>query len=232
MSLATSLLIAANLVPVLLLAVTIVTAFLALRGFRQSRQALSESASLIAVIVSALTSRIETSENLIVQLRSDVDSINTRHTDFEKTNTSVRTEYANLLGYVQELLTYDKRFVSELTKLKTRLAVLPQQTQRNLGFKPDLVLRGENIMEALTPTEIQVVKMLTEEGPKAAPELGKRLNKSREHMAGLMKKLYMEGYVDRESNHTPFRYKLSEKLRSTLKMDGESQSITASSEKT
>ncbi len=231
MSLATSLLIAANLVPMLLLAVTIVTAFLALRGFRQSRQALSESASLITVIVSALTSRIETSENLIVQLRSDVDSINTRHTDFEKTNTSVRTEYVNLLGYVQELLTYDKRFVSELTKLKTRLAVLPQ-AERNLGSKPDLVLRGENIMEALTPTEIQVVKMLSEEGPKAAHELGKRLNKSREHMARLMKKLYLEGYVDRESNHTPFRYRLSEKLRSTLKMDGESQSIMASSEKT
>jgi|SRR5208283_762243 len=231
MSLATSLLIAANLVPVLLLTVTIVTAFLALRGFRQSRQALSESASLITVIVSALTSRIETSENLIVQLRSDVDSINTRH-NFEKTNPSVRTEYVNLLGYVQELLTYDKRFVNELTKLKTRLAVLPQQTQRNLGSKPDLVLRGENIMEALTPTEIQVVKMLSEEGPKAAPELGKRLNKSREHMARLMKKLYLEGYVDRESNHTPFRYRLSEKLRSTLKMDGESQSIMASSEKT
>ncbi len=231
MSLATSLLIAANLVPVLLLTVTIVTTFLALRGFRQSRQALSESASLITVIVSALTSRIETSENLIVQLRSDVDSINTRH-NFEKTNPSVRTEYVNLLGYVQELLTYDKRFVNELTKLKTRLAVLPQQTQRNLGSKPDLVLRGENIMEALTPTEIQVVKMLSEEGPKAAPELGKRLNKSREHMARLMKKLYLEGYVDRESNHTPFRYRLSEKLRSTLKMDGESQSIMASSEKT
>jgi NurA-like 5'-3' nuclease len=231
MSFATSLLIETNLVPELLLTATIVAAFLALRGFRQSKQALSESASLITVIVGALTSRIETSENLIVQLRSDVDSINIRHTDFEKTNTSVRTEYVNLLGYVQELLTYDKRFVSELSKLKTRLAVLPQ-TERNLGSRPDLVLRGENIMQALTPTEIQVVKMLTEEGPKAAPELGKRLNKSREHMARLMKKLYLEGYVDRESNHTPFRYRLSEKLRSTLKMDGESQSIMAASEKT
>jgi len=224
----TSLLIA-NFVPVLLLTATIVTAFLALRGFRQSRQALSESASLITVIVSALISRIETSEDLIVQLRSDINSINARHIDFEKINTSVRTEYVNLLGYVQELLTYDKRFVSELTELKTRLVWLPQ-TQRNLGSKPGLVLRGENIMEALTPTEIQVVKMLSEDGPKAAPELGKRLNKSREHMARLMKKLYLEGYVDRESNHTPFRYRLSEKLRSTLGMDGESQSIMAPSE--
>ena len=228
MSSGTSLLIA-NFVPVLLLTATIVTAFLALRGFRQSRQALSESASLITVIVSALISRIETSEDLIVQLRSDINSINARHIDFEKINTSVRTEYVNLLGYVQELLTYDKRFVSELTELKTRLVWLPQ-TQRNLGSKPGLVLRGENIMEALTPTEIQVVKMLSEDGPKAAPELGKRLNKSREHMARLMKKLYLEGYVDRESNHTPFRYRLSEKLRSTLKMDGESQSIMAPSE--
>ncbi|MGO9644525.1 MAG: MarR family transcriptional regulator [Candidatus Bathyarchaeia archaeon] len=231
MSSATSLLILANLVPVLLLTATIVTAFLALRGFRQSRQALSESASLITVIVSALTSRIETSEDLIIQLRSDVDSINIHHTDFEKTNTSVRREYVNLLAYVQELLTYDKRFVSELAELKTRLVVLPQ-TQRNLGSKPGLVLRGENIMDALTPTEIQVVNILSEEGPKAAPELGKRLNKSREHMARLMKKLYLEGYVDRESNHAPFRYRLSEKLQSTLKIGSQSQSIMAPSEKT
>jgi hypothetical protein len=32
-----------------------------------------------------------------------------------------------------------------------------------------------------------------------------------------MKKLYLEGYVDRESNHAPYRYKLNEKIGSILK---------------
>jgi DNA-binding MarR family transcriptional regulator len=226
-----SLLILTDIVPVVLLSATIITAFLAVRGFKQSRQALSESAALISVVVGALTSRIETSENLILQLRSDVDSINRRDIDLQK-NTSERTEYVNLLNYLQELLTYDKRFVIELTKFKTRLETI-QQTQQDIVSKPRLVLNGNSMMESLTPTEIQVIQMLSQEGPKAAPELGKRLNKSREHTARLMKKLYLEGYIDRETNHTPFRYRLSEKVRSTLKAGNETESIAAAqSEKT
>jgi hypothetical protein len=32
----------------------------------------------------------------------------------------------------------------------------------------------------------------------------------------LMKKLYLEGYVDRESNHAPFRYKVTDTARSAI----------------
>ena len=32
----------------------------------------------------------------------------------------------------------------------------------------------------------------------------------------MMKKLYLEGYVDRESNRAPFRYRISETARSAL----------------
>jgi DNA-binding MarR family transcriptional regulator len=71
----------------------------------------------------------------------------------------------------------------------------------------------------LTPTERQTIEILTREGPKAAPDLGRRLKKSREHMARLMKKLYFEGYVDRETNRAPFRYRLNEKVRSNLAAD-------------
>ncbi|HXY82694.1 MAG TPA: MarR family transcriptional regulator [Candidatus Saccharimonadales bacterium] len=218
----------ANLGSAMLILAAIVTAVMAFRGFKQSKQAIVESASLITVIVGALTSRIETSEDLVAQLRSDFDSINARQTKFEETNTSSQTEYVHLLGYVQELLTYDKRFVTELTELKKRLISLPQ-TRSDHGLRRELVLGAGNIMENLTPTEHQVMEILGNEGAKAAPELGKRLNKSREHMARLMKKLYLEGYVDRESNHTPFRYKLSEKLRSTIQVD--QQTTSAASEK-
>ena len=36
----------------------------------------------------------------------------------------------------------------------------------------------------------------------------------------MMKKLYMEGYVDRETNHAPFRYKLNDSLRPALETSG------------
>ena len=75
-----------------------------------------------------------------------------------------------------------------------------------------------DLLAALTPTERHTLGILSREGPKAAPELGRRMRKSREHMARLMKKLYLEGYVDSESNHPPFRYKLSEKIELFLNL--------------
>ena len=89
---------------------------------------------------------------------------------------------------------------------------------------------GENAVAALTQTESQVLEILRREGPKAAPELGHRMRKSREHMARLMKKLYLDGYVDRESNRAPFRYKLNEKVGSMLE-HGETSVTAAASEK-
>jgi DNA-binding MarR family transcriptional regulator len=78
------------------------------------------------------------------------------------------------------------------------------------------VVSDGDFLASLTPTERLTLEILRDEGAKAAPEIGKRLQKSREHTSRLMKKLYMEGYVDRESNRAPFRYRLNEALRSTF----------------
>jgi DNA-binding MarR family transcriptional regulator len=77
-------------------------------------------------------------------------------------------------------------------------------------------LSEADLLLNLTATERLTLEILRDEGSKGAPELGKRLNKSREHTSRLMKKLYMEGFVKRESNHTPFRYKLNDEVRSAL----------------
>lgn len=82
------------------------------------------------------------------------------------------------------------------------------------------VLSEGDILSALTSTERMTLEILKVEGSKGAPELGKRLKKSREHTSRLMKKLYMEGFVKRESNHTPFRYKLNDEVRSALEEAG------------
>jgi DNA-binding MarR family transcriptional regulator len=49
-----------------------------------------------------------------------------------------------------------------------------------------------------------------------APEIGRSLLKTREHTARLMKKLYEEGYIERETNKIPYTYKINESLRHFL----------------
>src|SRR5207245_6929336 len=66
-----------------------------------------------------------------------------------------------------------------------------------------------------TPTELQVLTMLANEGPKSAPEIGRIVGRSREHTARLMKKLYEEGYIRRDQTRIPFRYSLVDRVKQT-----------------
>jgi DNA-binding MarR family transcriptional regulator len=67
-----------------------------------------------------------------------------------------------------------------------------------------------------TPTELQVLTMLANEGPKSAPEIGRIVGRSREHTARLMKRLFEEGYIRRDQSRTPFRYSLVERLKQSF----------------
>ena len=68
-----------------------------------------------------------------------------------------------------------------------------------------------------TPTELQVLTLLANEGPKSAPEIGRAVARSREHTARLMKKLYEEGYIRRDQTRIPFRYSLVDKVKGSFK---------------
>ena len=67
-----------------------------------------------------------------------------------------------------------------------------------------------------TPTELQVLALLSEQGPKSAPEIGHLVGRSREHSARLMKKLFEEGYVRRDQSRIPFRYSLVDRVRASF----------------
>jgi len=91
---------------------------------------------------------------------------------------------------------------------------------RELGTLPSIT----------TPTELQVLTLLANEGPKSAPEIGLVVGRSREHTARLMKKLYEEGYIRRDQTRIPFRYSLVERVKQTFKKqetkDGEKEAIS------
>lgn len=223
---------AVDVLSILVLIVTVIVGWKAVRAFKQSRQAVTESASLLGVIVNALTSRIESSESLVSSLRLDFETVTERSNELESKHSNLQTGHLQVLKYLQDALSNDKRFVLELGQLKARLTSIEQtpaaRTSPQTQARTEFPISSSDITTTLAPTELQTLEILRREGPKAAPELGKRMRKSREHMARLMKKLYMEGYVDRETNHAPFRYKLNEKVRQTLDNRGRTIAAAAS----
>lgn len=192
----------------------------AVRAFQQSRQAVTESASLISVIVDALTSRIQRSESALATLRSDMSTATRRSDILEGIQSELRASYEQIVHQLQDVLSTDKKLIVELERLKSTMGEMPPGRQGIDGLpKPGnfaTVISDGDVLAPLTPTERRTLEILRVEGAKGAPELGKRLKKSREHTSRLMKKLYMEGYVSRESNRAPFRYRLNDMVRSAL----------------
>jgi predicted ArsR family transcriptional regulator len=78
-------------------------------------------------------------------------------------------------------------------------------------------IRREKALAPLTETEVSVLEMLTSEGPKTAPEIRERVKLSREHTARLMKKLYEDGYLERDSSKIPFKYSVKKEMEKLLR---------------
>jgi len=108
--------------------------------------------------------------------------------------------------------------------VKTRIVAFDEQIQKLISApeslsQPSTVLpiKRDKAMGSLTETEIQVLEMLSSDGPKTAPEIKEKVHLSREHTARLMKKLYEGGYLEREAGKIPFKYSIKAEMEKLLK---------------
>jgi len=113
------------------------------------------------------------------------------------------------VGTSQEAIT---RKLADLEEKARQMPVAPET-----GLEAVIPIRREKAMAQLTDTELSVLEMLASEGPKTAPEIKERVKLSREHTARLMKKLYEQGYLERETGKIPFRYSVKKEMEKLLK---------------
>jgi DNA-binding MarR family transcriptional regulator len=116
-----------------------------------------------------------------------------------------------------------QREVQNLTKtqeiLQRQINTLNEKIQRTPRVaRSEMMLQTEELpLSRLTETERWVLHMLVEAGSMTAPKVEKKIGKTREHTARLMKKLWKEGYVERDTHKMPFTYRATKKLKEILK---------------
>lgn len=133
----------------------------------------------------------------------------------------------NILSGLTGLELKIKDIESSQETFKVKIAGFEEQIQK-FNFAPEINepvihIKRDKALAALTETEIAVLEMLSSEGPKTAPEIKERVKLSREHTARLMKKLYEEGYLEREVGKIPFRYSIKKEMEKLLKKPENSQ---------
>jgi len=107
-----------------------------------------------------------------------------------------------------------RRVQERLTKMETSIKNLKAPRRQSFVVRPPL---GREVSLAqLNPTEMEVLRLLYVSGPKTASEIKEVIGRTREHTARLMKKLYVQGYVERSMGTIPFTYKLNERIKKSL----------------
>jgi len=139
--------------------------------------------------------------------------------------TKVASEVELSAGTSTRLDDLEKR-TSDLTvsqhTITSKVATLEEQATQ-LKFPQEQNLEGvipikrEKALAQLTDTELAVLELLVNEGAKTAPEIKERVRLSREHTARLMKSLYEDGYLERETAKIPFKYNVKKEMEKLLK---------------
>jgi len=128
------------------------------------------------------------------QVSALLADISTRVRAFETTQETLKVQMANLGDQVE------------------KLSVLPEIKSEQV-----IPIKRDKALAKLTDTEITVLETLSREGPKTAPDIKDRVQLSREHTARVMKKLYEEGYVERETDKIPFKYSVKREMEQLLR---------------
>lgn len=184
-------------------------------SFNRQLKREAEKLELVAYKVEAVSSKsdraIKRAEEVGKKLRSFEPKIGVGLKDGEKMlarldeiDKKVRDVVAS-----QEALTAK---ISDIEKRARQFSMIPEAE-----IEAVIPIKREKALAPLTETELSVLETLTMEGPKTAPEIKDKIKLSREHTARLMKKLYEEGYLERDTSKIPFKYSVKKEMEKLLR---------------
>ena len=189
----------------------------------------AEKANFVAFKVEGNSARTDASlkkaESLEMKMATVEDRLSFVSQGVTKASTSILSGLTDLELRIKEIEAAQETIKGKISTFEEQFQKInvPAEIKGELSM-PVIPIKRDKAMAALTDTEIQVLEMLSSEGPKTAPEVKERVHLSREHTARLMKKLYEEGYLEREARKIPFRYSIKAEMQKLLKKTESAQS--------
>ncbi|MEM2147572.1 MAG: helix-turn-helix domain-containing protein [Candidatus Bathyarchaeia archaeon] len=172
--------------------------------------------------VETILYKVEASSSRSSDAAKKVERVEEKVGLLEKKTDEIWEHKDKLLGQISDLEKLTRDIIASRDELAKKISVLEEKVQQapmfpEPGVEAVIPIKREKALANLTDTELAVLEMLAKEGPKTAPEIKERVKLSREHTARLMKKLYEEGYLERDSSKIPFKYSAKKEMEKFLK---------------
>jgi chromosome segregation ATPase len=227
------------LASILLFAVTVIVSALYYKQIRGLREKYEEARDVVGDVVVSFNNQLRGCEEKLDTVFHKTGALCSSH---ERTRSKVKEHDEHLMKIVGKVNAFseseqkitaqiqdvDRRIESlvtaqetitkkleEVEKLGQRSSVVPKAESAKI--EAPIPIKREKALAPLTETELRVLKTLTEDGPKTAPEIRERIKLTREHTARLMKKLYEEGYLERSTQRIPYTYRIKKEMLKILK---------------
>lgn len=106
--------------------------------------------------------------------------------------------------------------IQEMRTDLTKLATQPRLASVVTRVDAPIPVQGEDVFQQLTETEMEVLEMIVDLGEGTVPEIRGKIDRTREHTARLLKKLYDRGFIDRNTSGMPYRYSIRKEIRDLI----------------
>lgn len=223
------------LVTSVLLFITILALLLYYRRIKALRQEYERARGVVEDIVVGVDSQFRRQKDKVLFVAQKIESASLENKKVVKKVDEYErrlTDLANSMGDVPQI---EERFSGQLKEMRSEVEGIKASQDKvmkkiveieklkeevhvpEMKIEAAIPIKREKALAPLTETELMVLETIGREGEKTAPEIREKIGLTREHTARLMKKLYKDGYLERDTHKMPYVYRLKEEMQKILK---------------
>jgi hypothetical protein len=204
----------------MLFAVTTIASFIYYKRISQAQQEYEESRDIVRGITNGFTRQIS---RLMAAISGfEIDASDAQRMAAQALEASRKAVEASNSGVDERKLLAERfegteKTIEEIRKEIRELSKRPVPLVRAVPLDAPIPLQQGDVLDQLTPTEFDVLTLIDEMGEGSVPEIRERIQKTREHTARLLKKLFDKGFIDRNTSSMPYRYHLRKEVVELVK---------------
>jgi len=212
-----------------LFAVTVAASFIYYQRIKRAQKEYESSRDVVRSITLGFTKQLAKFGRSILNLERDASDarsiaseamkVSQEAMDMVSENDGERQRLAERIAETETTLTGMKK---EMQKLSRRPVVAPMRVEVDAAIP----LEQEDVLGQLTPTELEVLALIEEMGEGSVPQIRERIDKTREHTARLLKKLFERGFIDRNTSGMPYRYHIRKEIKELIQQQKEKMEIS------
>ena len=212
-----------------LFAVTLAASFIYYQRIKLAHEEYESSKDVIRSITVGFTQQIKKIANSIRNI--EIDASEARAIASEAIKVSQETmetvkETSGERQRIAEKIEDTEKALAEMKEEMQKLSRRPVAVPARVDVSAPIPLKQDAVLDQLTPTELDVLTLIEEMGEGSVPQIRERIQKTREHTARLLKKLYDRGFIDRNTSGMPYRYHIRKEIRELIQQQKENREIS------